>query len=129
MELNEVIAELREGRKILRQIAPNASERLFVLLKLVEEKAIQVQAKVSTMATETRERLYQQLRSQISIYAGKRDGGLATLQDLYNKLETGETITCECCGCKINGKGRHLAECQIVKDYFEFFTDESSHAG
>lgn len=65
--------------------------------------------------------LYEKLRAQISIYAGKKDGGLATLQDLYGALNDGETIICECCGQRITGKGGHLTGCDIVKKYFKVF--------
>jgi len=66
--------------------------------------------------------------AQISVYAGKRDGGLATLQDLVYKLGEGEKVICECCGHKMNGRGGHNPECEIVKHYFEFFKDESSQS-
>lgn len=62
---------------------------------------------VMPLATDMREHLFQQLKAQISVYAGKKDGGLAILQDVIHKLVNGEEIVCESCGHKINGNGRH----------------------
>ena len=87
-----------------------------------------VQAEVMPLATEIREHLFQQLMAQISVYSGKRDGGLATLQDLFYKLDKGEKIICDCCGHEVNGRDRHQAECEIVKHYFKYLKDESSQS-
>jgi len=83
-------------------------------------ESIPMQAVVMPM-DDTIKILYEKLRAQISIYAGKKDGGLATLQDLYSAINDGETIICECCGQRITGKGGHLTGCDIVKRYFKAF--------
>lgn len=66
--------------------------------------------------------LYEKLKAQISIYSGKKDGGLASLQDMYTKMDLGKKVICDCCGNKINGKnGHHDKSCPIVKKYNEMF--------
>lgn len=68
-----------------------------------------------------RERNYQKLLNQISIYSGRMAGGLSALQDLYHKLKDGEKIVCECCGHRIDKGGRHRSDCMIVEKYEEVF--------
>jgi hypothetical protein len=65
--------------------------------------------------------LYEKLRIQISIYSGKLDGGLASLQDMYHKMNNKEKVICECCGNVINGDGGHDKNCKIVLKYNQVF--------
>lgn len=128
--MKEILSEWLEFSEDIVASDYAGNEQLESLRYKTQEaiKAIPIEPPVKVMATGIRENLYQQLRSQISIYAGKRDGGLATLQDLYNNLNEDKPIICECCKQEIDGKGGHLTGCEIVKEYFKLFRGESSHS-
>lgn len=59
------------------------------------------------------------LMAQISVYAGRYDGGLATLQDYVHKMETGQKIICQACNQEI--KKSHAHNCPIVLAYLRLF--------
>jgi hypothetical protein len=68
------------------------------------------------------ETLYFQLTAQIAIYAGQRNGGLATLQDYVGKRDHQQPVICECCGGELSGHtGGHKEDCAIVAHYFTLF--------
>lgn len=68
---------------------------------------------------EENKRLLQKLKIQISIYSGRKLGGLSTLQDMYHKLKDNDKIVCESCGNRIDKGGRHNQNCEIVKNYIK----------
>lgn len=68
-----------------------------------------------------REGLLAKLMAQISIYSGKKDGGLANLQDMVHKLTKGEAIHCERCERDVFAEG-HTEGCIIVSEYEKIFT-------
>jgi len=77
----------------------------------------------------TREHLLEVMMRQVAIYAGRVDGGLATLQSLMRKAETGETITCESCGVESAGIARHEADCAIVIKYEAIINSDIARRG
>lgn len=66
-----------------------------------------------------RDSLLDRIMAQVSVYSGRKDGGLATLQDLHEKLRTRQAIVCEC--CNQNLVYGHAWNCEIVKNYTELF--------
>ena len=67
--------------------------------------------------------LLDKLTAQISVYSGRKVGGLAALQDLIHRMESEERTVCECCGGE-GYRGRtpwHKDDCPIVKKYKTVF--------
>lgn len=106
------------------EYCPRKISALYMCKLLQDEQRLEAgQNETIVMRTnkEIREELFQKLMNQISIYSGRMNGGLATLQDLFHKLNNGEKIVCECCGNRVDGEGGHESNCMIVEKYQEVF--------
>ena len=90
-------------------------------LSIVDEIASSNTTNVIPSSEEIREHLYEQLKAQIAIYSGRKDGGLAVLQNMFCDLNEDKDIVCECCNQKITDKGMHKSNCEIVTNYFNVF--------
>ena len=68
------------------------------------------------------------LQAQISIYSGRKTGGLVALQDMVRRMENDESTICECCGGE-GYRGRtpwHSEDCPIVKRCEIVMSDEQT---
>ena len=70
---------------------------------------------------ETIEYLFYKLMAQISVYSGKKDGGLANLQDYIAERSMGQIIRCEICGGAGSDTARHKEDCGIIQNYNKYF--------